>query len=278
MTTNELTTHESLFEGRPITTIIYKGRPCWIARDVGQWLGYSSPGRFAQKMSGEWSDEFIPHEDYEVLRGSELKDFKAFLANTTETVVLATQGIVILFESGLDLALLKTNKPKGKQLRRLLKTEVLPQLRRAGGYSLTRTPESKAPQRIAPTDEPNDHRGRWLKWLYQELQGNLFANERTRASLAIQAAEAGSGYDLSHIEESLGRVPRGCVESFLANWYRPGGRTDASRVYGDYRAWLWFEGIDPLDDGWFKIYMRQLGFEIEHDEDGSYYPVTNKCL
>ena len=32
------------FEGHSLTTIFYKDKPCWIAREVGQALGYARDG------------------------------------------------------------------------------------------------------------------------------------------------------------------------------------------------------------------------------------------
>ena len=44
------------------------------------------------------------------------------------------RGLVVLFETGLHLALVKTNKPAGRKLRRFLAEKVLPQLVRTGRY------------------------------------------------------------------------------------------------------------------------------------------------
>jgi hypothetical protein len=44
------------FEGRALTTLTYKGRPAWIAREVGAVMGYSHGGkRLANKITGDWS-------------------------------------------------------------------------------------------------------------------------------------------------------------------------------------------------------------------------------
>ena len=280
---DQLRTYEHQFNGQSITTLVYKGRPCWLARDVGQWLGYRSPSRFASKMSGEWADEFIEHEDYAVLRGTELRDFKDLLAAVTETVfakrsLAKTTGLVILYESGVDLALLKTNKPKGKQLRRVLKTQVLPELRRDPCRLPTLQTMSPAAD-VAPAEITTaaNQRGRWLQWLYQELQGNVIVNQRTLVNLAIQAAETATGCDLTPIRQTLGRLPAETVKLFLRDWCRTGGRIEMDDLYRTYRGWAWFEQLEALNEREFRRCMDDLGFGVFFEGDRCFYPVTHIC-
>ena len=121
----------SEFEGKTLATLTYQGRPCWIARDIGRVLDYSRDGRrLVAKISGKWSYEFIEGHDYAVLRGDELAEFKAsLLVGATGTAPSRYQrSLMLLFESGLHLALNLTFKPAGLRLRRFLMDEVLPRM------------------------------------------------------------------------------------------------------------------------------------------------------
>src|SRR5690606_15594096 len=107
--------YSHVFEGSSLTTIMYKGRPCWIARDVGAWLGYSRGGnRLADKVRGEWGEEFIAGADYESIAGKDLRDLKELIAQTTDSGVCAigtnVNALMVLFEPGLHLVLAKTSK------------------------------------------------------------------------------------------------------------------------------------------------------------------------
>ncbi len=124
------------FEDHRITTVTYRGRPAWIARQIGEAIGYAQQGkRFVTQVTGAWADEFIAGSDYLVLEGTELEQFKSLLQPGTGPVPGRTANLLLLFESGLHLALAKTSKPVGKRLRRFLVDEVLPQLVRDGAYS-----------------------------------------------------------------------------------------------------------------------------------------------
>lgn len=131
------------FEGTTISTLVYLGRPVWIARDIGVALGYTQRGkRLASKITGDWADEFIDGVDYQILGSAELSGLREKVVDIderelkgTESVPLENQrGLLVLFEPGLYLALVKTRKPIGRRLRRFFAQEVMPQLARTGRY------------------------------------------------------------------------------------------------------------------------------------------------
>lgn len=158
-----MTTITSQFEGRALTTITYKGKPAWIARDVGAALGYEQDGRrLVNLIRDEWADEFIDGADYALIAGKDLRDLKAALAtghaervqsNTTdpesrgqsELLGSRARSVLVLFESGVYAVCLKTDKPEGRRLRRFLVDEVLPQLARTGRYEPER--KTREPRR-----------------------------------------------------------------------------------------------------------------------------------
>ena len=127
------------FEGTDVTTIMYNGRPCWIARHIGEVLGYAGKGkRLVNNLTEKWSEEFIENHDYAVLSGEELQSFKMVAEASTEPVPAYSSHLFLLFETGLHLCLAKTTKPAGRRLRRFIADEVMPQLVRNGEYSPNR--------------------------------------------------------------------------------------------------------------------------------------------
>jgi len=130
------------FEGKPLTTIFYRNRPCWIAREVGKAVGYARGGeRLTTNIANEWKDEFIEGHDFVIISGDELADFKAVLQLHTDSVGSRAKHLLLLFEPGLHLTLAKTNKPVGRRLRRFIADEVLPQISRDGAYLPERSVE-----------------------------------------------------------------------------------------------------------------------------------------
>lgn len=126
------------FEGTALQTLTWDDRPCWVARHVGETIGYENGGRkFAQRVLGAWSKEMEEGRDYAFLTGPELDAFKAVSPDMAPSRghVDHTARVLVLFESGLHMALLKTSKPLGVRLRRFLADEVLPQLVRTGTYT-----------------------------------------------------------------------------------------------------------------------------------------------
>ncbi len=121
------------FEGKALAAFKFRDRSCMVAQDVGAALGYSPEG--FQKSMRNWSDELVEGTDYAVLRGDDLKAFRAVGDETVKmTVSPRANSAAILFESGLWLVCLKTERPGGKALRRRLADDVLPALAKQGGY------------------------------------------------------------------------------------------------------------------------------------------------
>jgi len=117
---------QDFFEGNVLRTYQFEGKPTWVCREVGALAGYEEEGkRFATKITGEWSEEFSVGLDYEVLKGARLQEFARL---SPDSVPGHTASILVLYESGLWLALAKSHKPVGIRLRRFLASEVLPAL------------------------------------------------------------------------------------------------------------------------------------------------------
>ena len=137
----------SEFEGRTLTTLTCGGRPCWIAREIGRFLGYSRDGRrLAAKITGGWSDALLDGHDYTVLSGAELEAFRAALlvGDTGTKPSRAHRRLVLLYEPGLHLVLARTSKPVAHRLRRFLIGEVLPQLARTANANASASASANA--------------------------------------------------------------------------------------------------------------------------------------
>ena len=180
----------SEFEGKTLATLTYQGRPCWLARDIGRVLDYSRDGRrLVAKISGKWSYEFIEGHDYAVLRGDELAEFKAsLLVGATGTAPSRYQrSLMLLFESGLHLALNLTFKPAGLRLRRFLMDEVLPRMTGKSRPWPTQTPRNVvfAPHRGRALDRKALREQRLLA--QYELSRRVFQSESLRRTVQTLA-------------------------------------------------------------------------------------------
>jgi len=121
--TSALTT---AFGGGSLTSYLFRGRPAWIAADVGAALGYD-PGGFRACL-GTWAEELLDGQDIETIRGEDLREFKGLLDASVGSTLGRASHLTILYESGMHVACLKTEKPLGRVLRRHLADEVLPKL------------------------------------------------------------------------------------------------------------------------------------------------------
>ncbi len=217
-----LTTFTHTFEGKPLVTVTWQGRPAWIARHIGERLGYSHGGkRLPNKILGEWADEFIAERDYTILSGDDLAAFKELPG--AEGVAASTHArLLLLFESGLHLALIKTRKKLGRDLRQFLAREVMPQIVRTGAYQptggldaalvLVSLPApvgpSLAERREARLAQQADTRARWVDFCDRRLQvqalhrtidrleGTRLLSAADAATLELTAAEIALDADL----------------------------------------------------------------------------------
>jgi prophage antirepressor-like protein len=121
------------FEGQNLTTIRYKGRPCWIAKEVGRVLGYARDGkRLVSNITREWSMECIKGIDYVKLAGDELEQFKKLVERKAPQIpsLKGAPSLILLYESGVHFCCIKTKKPIGWRLRRYLTDGSLPRRHR----------------------------------------------------------------------------------------------------------------------------------------------------
>lgn len=117
------------FNGAAITAYRVRGRECWIAQDVARVLGYEAKG-WSKSWRG-WLDELIKGQDFDTLKHRDLNEFKRLLSATVISTVAKTTQLTVLYEPGLNLVCIKTEKPLGKVLRRFIAEKVLPDIRRS---------------------------------------------------------------------------------------------------------------------------------------------------
>lgn len=117
------------FDGRAVTAYVFRGRECWLSQDVARVLGYDPNGWSTSWR--RWTDgddaELRAPSDFEVLRGSDLREF---LVTAGSAVAEKTRNLTLLYESGLHLVCVKTEKPLGRRLRRFLADVMLPMMKR----------------------------------------------------------------------------------------------------------------------------------------------------
>jgi prophage antirepressor-like protein len=238
--TDRIATFTHTFHGAPLMTVTWQGRPAWIARHIGARLGYAQDGkRFPNTILGEWKDEFIEGKDYALLSGADLAAFKA-LPGAEDLSPHTHSRLLLLFESGLHLALIKTRKTLGRDLRRFLAREVLPQLVRTGAYRPDRQPDgepahahppgalvllsvarrpapSLAERRESRLEHQADVRDRWVDLCDRRLQvqtlhrtidrleGTPGVSADEAATLQITAAEIALDADLSALKPAQER-------------------------------------------------------------------------
>ncbi len=127
----QLSNHEQFGDIRTLTD--EQGEPWFVGKDVATALGYSN----TQKAVRDHVDE----ED-----------------KLTERIVLSGQGRNVIFinESGLYSLILSSRLPSAKAFKRWVTSEVLPQIRKTGGYIPTHDAEGRqltAEEIIARADE-----------------------------------------------------------------------------------------------------------------------------
>ncbi len=110
------------FEGRPVRVVTdVQGEPWFVAADVAQSLDY----RMASDMTRSLDDD---EKGTQIVRTPS-----------------GDQEMLVINESGLYSAILKSRKPEAKRFKRWVTREVLPAIRKTGRYALSGTPALPAP-------------------------------------------------------------------------------------------------------------------------------------
>lgn len=134
----ELQTYTTTFENKSLTVYRWKDTPVFIATEVGEAAGYKEGRSFVDNITGRWSDEIIKGTYYYKIEGEELRTFKEQLAGRLVVdhelpsdpldSLKHVRELILLTETGVNLALMKGRTPLCKKLRLFLATEVIPKL------------------------------------------------------------------------------------------------------------------------------------------------------
>lgn len=147
-----MTALTTAFEGHDITAIEYKGQPVVIARELGAALGYADPGRLAENLSEKWAGDFQEGRDFVKLVGPELASFKAVLSHIplNRGDVDRTARLLLLTESGAQLAAILSRTPAGTRFRRWIVDVLIPEWRRRNASTSPVAGEALVPRSIEP--------------------------------------------------------------------------------------------------------------------------------
>lgn len=113
-----------------VRVVVKDGEPWFVGKDVAEVLGY--------KNTKDALKKHVDEDDKELFKGSELRPLELELSNF---------GATIINESGLYSLMLRSKLPQAREFKRWVTSEVLPSIRKHGGYL---TPEKVEEALLSP--------------------------------------------------------------------------------------------------------------------------------
>ncbi|MDZ7896399.1 MAG: BRO family protein, partial [Sphingobium sp.] len=148
--------------------------PWWVAGDVARVLGYSATSAMLRVLDDDEKGVQIVHPPY-----------------STNTPVGGQQKLAIISESGLYHAILKSRRAEAKAFRKWVTAQVLPAIRRNGGYAIdARSHEMDAMRRRPVSEKAETERARRMATL-SFLEERLAEGEGVNAAVRAAAQWAG---------------------------------------------------------------------------------------
>lgn len=135
------------FNGFDIYTFIWNGRPCWLANNIVEMLGYANASKTIKQCIEREKFRSGINGEYEELGGTELKLFKEIMSDAIGEKMKYVSKIFVFYEKGLYGFLQYTAKPVGVTFRFWIREEVLPELKAKGMYILEDSEIRKKPQK-----------------------------------------------------------------------------------------------------------------------------------
>ena len=137
---NNLITFEN--ENFTLTPIMVDGEPYFLPKEIGLQLGYEDLSHSIKN-----SDGFIRDIDYKIFTGKALDNIKRAVSSIDcpQQVIGNVKFIsflMLLTESGLYNAIFNSRKPKAKEFRIWVTSEVLPEIRKTGKYEVKKKVEN----------------------------------------------------------------------------------------------------------------------------------------
>lgn len=138
---NELKVFENPAFGQ-VRTIEIDNEPWFVGKDVAVALGY--------RNTKDALSSHVDDEDKRILQRSEIATIENRIPKSALPVEFVSadvpnRGLTIINESGLYSLILSSKLPTAKDFKRWITKEVIPSIRKTGGYQMPSTPE----QRIA---------------------------------------------------------------------------------------------------------------------------------
>lgn len=120
------------YEGAQVRTLLRDGAPWWVLADVCRVLELTTPSRVAERLDG---DE----------------------VSQTHTIdkMGRKQKMTVVNEPGLYSVILRSDKPQAKAFKRWVTHDVLPAIRRTGGYQTPDSPMTDYQRRMIDTRQQN---------------------------------------------------------------------------------------------------------------------------
>jgi prophage antirepressor-like protein len=204
--------------GGDLLALEYKGRPAFVARHLGQALGYSEDGKALVSMiRRDWTEDLTEGEDFVVLRGDDLEAFRGVVGEESAPSSMA-RALVLLTEQGFYGCCLLTKKKPGRELRRWLRSEVMPQIARTGAFDPGKTVDDQGQvvQRLPPTDREGrlqlEQRIRVVEATLRDLRA-AGAHPAVLLPYQLQLMEEATGKSTSHLARAIPDPP--------AHWHSP---------------------------------------------------------
>lgn len=116
-----------------IRTVVKDGEPWFVGKDVAEILGHSNPQRALR--------DYIDDDDKGV---------------TKIVTPGGTQTMAIINESGLYSLILSSKLPNAKKFKKWVTSEVLPSIRKTGGYQKPLTPQEMMRLQLGMIDDVSD--------------------------------------------------------------------------------------------------------------------------
>ena len=203
-----VTNHD--FEGGPLACIQMDGQAWFMARTVGDRLGYEEKG-LTTNIGRNWADEMDEGVDYLILKGGRLKKLKSLVDDLSTS---RTPSLMLLSREGVNMVCMLSKKPVGKRMRRWLASDVLPAIQDDGKYEVRQAP---APQQI-----PEDPKLMRERRLMLQMQAKYLEKAADAARAAGLLNEATHALQLTGVAELVtGRQYPEMKPEVTQEWYTP---------------------------------------------------------
>lgn len=107
-----------------IRTLMNDGEPWFVGKDIAEALGYSN--------TKDALASHVDNEDKQVIQRSE-----------NATLEIPNRGMTVINESGLYSLIMSSRLPSAKQFKHWVTAEVLPAIRKTGGYTMDKVKQNR---------------------------------------------------------------------------------------------------------------------------------------